>query len=218
MTDAVQHKRFEFGTVFGDGGRIVSAPAPREKRSYTPEEVEAIRLQAYADGEGSAVAQGQAQQAAALNALAQAAQAGLSGIAEAVHAHKAAAVKLALACAQKIGAEALEQFPQAPLTAALEALGAEIEPAARLVLFCNDPSDELKSAAEQAAAMSGFAGAIQFRTNPALPRGAFEVIWNDGRAEYDPQRIYNTLHTMLNEALEAEKYHQDRINSDASHS
>jgi flagellar assembly protein FliH len=215
MTDAA-HQKFEFGTVFGDAGDVVARPA-REKRSYTPEEVEILRNNAYAEGEQSALARAQMAQAAAVQQLADAAQMGLSGLTLAIHQHKEASVKLALVCAQKIGVEALARFPEAPVTAALEALGQEIEKATRLVLFANAPSDEIKAAAEDAAALSGFSGAISFRDNPALPHGAFEIAWSDGRAAFDPQQVYDALDHALQEALDAEAYHQSRVRQDGAH-
>lgn len=209
MTQTV-HKRFEFGTVFGAGGNVVSKPAPAPKKFYTPEEVEEIRQAAQAAGENSALARAQMAQSAALQSLADAAQQGLGSLTDAIHAHKEAAVRLALVCAQKIAAEALERFPEAPLTAALDALSQEIEPATRLVLFASNPSDELKALAEEAVMMAGYIGAVQFRDNPALPKGGFEVMWSDGRAEYNPQTVFEVLEHALNEALEAEAYHQSR--------
>lgn len=209
MTQTV-HKRFEFGTVFGAGGNVVSSPAPPPKKFYTPDEVEEIRKAAQTAGENSALARAQMAQATALQALADAAQQGLDGLTNAIHAHKEAAVRLALVCAQKIAAEALERFPEAPLTAALDALGQEIEPATRLVLFASNPSDELKTLAEEAAMMAGYTGTVQFRENTNLPRGGFEVVWSDGRAEYNPQQVFEVLEHALNEALEAEAYHQNR--------
>lgn len=211
-----EHKKFEFGTVFGDGGRVVSTPAPREKKFFTPEEVEAVRKQALAQGENSALARAQMAQAAAVQDLANAAQQGLHGLTDAIHAHKEAAVKLALVCAQKIACEALDRFPEAAMTAALEALGQEIELASRLVLYAADPSDELKAAAMEASAMSGFGGHITFRDKPSLPKGAFEVAWSDGRAEFNPQQVFDALEHALTEALEAEVYHQNRTRHDAS--
>ncbi|MGA9659280.1 MAG: flagellar assembly protein FliH [Asticcacaulis sp.] len=209
MTQTV-HKRFEFGTVFGDKGDVVSSQAPREKKFYLPEEMEAIRVKAHAEGEASAMARAQMAQAAALQALADAAQQGLGGLTEAIHNHKAGSVALALMCARKIAAEALDRFPQAPLTAALDAIHQEIEVTARLVLHVNAPDEALKAAANEAAMMSGFTGAIQFRDNPALPKGAFEIVWSDGRAEYNPQSVFETLEQALNQALESEAYHQSR--------
>ena len=209
MTDQPVHRKFEFGTVFGDGGRVV-AEQPREKKSFTLEEVEAIRAKAYSDGENNAQARAQAAQAAAVQALADAAQMGMSMLADAIHAHKEASVKLALVCAQKIAAEALERFPEAPLRAALEALGQEIETATRLVLYAPTPDEALQAAANEAALFAGYAGAIQFRDRPASPAGAFEVVWNDGRAEFDPQAVFDVLQAQLQEALDAEAYHRQR--------
>ena len=206
---AVPHKKFEFGTVFGDGGHVVAQPK-REKKAFTPDEVEAIRAQAFAEGENSAVARAQMAQAAAVQDLAGSAQQGLSGLTQAIHAHKQASVQLALVCAQKIAAEALDRFPQAPVAAALEALGMEIEKATRLVLLARDADDAVKAAAEDAAHMAGFAGAIQFRDTPQMPKGAFEIVWSDGRASFDPQQVFDALSQALNEALEAEAYHATR--------
>ena len=209
MTEHPLHKRLEFGTVFGGDGRVL-AEQKREKKFFTPEEVEAVRAQAYRDGEASAIARAQTAQAAAVQALANAAQAGLGQVALAIHTHKEASVQLALVCAQKIAAEALERFPEAPVRAALDALGQEIETATRLVLFAADPNEALQAAASDAATLAGFAGAIQFRDKPAAPAGAFEIMWNDGRAAFDPQAIFDVLQTQLKEALDAEAYHRQR--------
>ena len=51
-TDITAARRFSFDTVFEDNGRVI-APA-RPKKTFTAEEVEAIRMQAYAEGERSA--------------------------------------------------------------------------------------------------------------------------------------------------------------------
>ncbi|ESQ86014.1 hypothetical protein AEAC466_02175 [Asticcacaulis sp. AC466] len=204
------HKKFEFGTVFGDSGDVVARAAPPPKKFFTPEEVEDVRRTAYAAGESSATARAQMAQAAALQTFSDAAQQGLGGLTEVIREHKAAAVRLALVCAQKIAAEALDRFPGAPLKAALDALGQEIEPATRLVLFTNNASDEVKVAAEEAAMMAGYQNGVQFRDNPTLPKGAFEVVWSDGRAEYNPKSVFEVLERALNEALDAESYHQSR--------
>lgn len=209
MTEAATHKKFEFGTVFGGDGGVLAQPK-REKRFYTPEEVEDIRAQAYAEGENSAQARAQLAQADAVQALADSAQLGLNGLTQAIFAHKQASVQLALVCAQKIAAEALDRFPEAPVAAALEALGQEIEKATRLVLLTRNADEALKAAAMEASQLSGFAGAIQFRDTPGMAKGAFEVVWSDGRASFDPQQVFDVLGHSLKEALEAEQYHQSR--------
>ena len=62
---------FTFDTVF-DGDAVIVAPRP--KRAFTPEEVEAVRAEAFAAGERSAVARTEAEAAAALAQVAAAAR------------------------------------------------------------------------------------------------------------------------------------------------
>ncbi|MDC7676243.1 flagellar assembly protein FliH [Asticcacaulis machinosus] len=204
MTQPV-HKKFEFGTVFGDAGQVTRASA--QKRSYTPEEVETLRTNAYHDGEQSALARAQLAQAQALQALADNAHLGLSSLHEAISAHKAACAQLALICAQKIAAEALNRFPEEPLKATLQALTHEIDTAPRLIVTVANPDAALQGAAREAVALAGFTGAISFRSNAAMSAGAFEVMWPDGRAEFDPERVLNALDTALHEALAADHHH-----------
>ena len=68
MTD-IPHKRFTFDTVFDDRGGV-SAP-PRVKKSFTLEELEAAKAEAYAAGEQSAVAQAEREAALAREVEAQ---------------------------------------------------------------------------------------------------------------------------------------------------
>ncbi|HEY3697416.1 MAG TPA: flagellar assembly protein FliH, partial [Phenylobacterium sp.] len=55
------HQKFGFDTEFDATGEVAYA-APRPKRSFTPEEVEQIRQQAYAEGERVALTSITAQQ------------------------------------------------------------------------------------------------------------------------------------------------------------
>ena len=68
MTD-IPHKRFAFDTVFDDRGGMREPPA-RPKRSFTPEDVEAAKAEAFAQGERSAVARAEQHAANALNEIA----------------------------------------------------------------------------------------------------------------------------------------------------
>jgi len=202
-TNPPQYKKFDFGTVYGDTGQVL-ARAPREKRSYTPEEVEAIRQQAYTQGELSALSRAQAAQAQAVQQLAEAAGAGLETLNGVLMQHKEECVQLALVCAQKIAAQALELFPEAPVRAALEALSEEVSGAPRLVVTAQSPDANLQQAVREAASLTGFQGAIQFRDAPGRHVGAFEIQWPEGRAAYDPERIQEALRVALKEVLMAE--------------
>src|SRR5689334_16430808 len=100
------HQKFGFDTVFDGEGEVAYA-APRPKRLYTAEEVEALRQQAYADGERQALASMQALQAQALAGIADAAVQALGTLAEVAHSHRVGSAELALACATAIADAAL---------------------------------------------------------------------------------------------------------------
>ncbi|ESQ81369.1 flagellar assembly protein FliH [Asticcacaulis sp. YBE204] len=209
MTQPPQYKKFDFGTVYDTGGRV-TATTPKEKKFYTPEEVEAIRQQAHTQGELSAMARAQMAQAQAVQALAEAAGVGLEALNGVLSQHKEECVQLALVCAQKIAAQALELFPEAPVKAALEALGEEISGAPRLVITAASPDANMQKAVREAAALTGFSGAIVFRDQPGGHRGAFEIQWPEGRAAYDPDKVFEALRGALKEVLLAEAYHKQK--------
>ena len=121
-----QLQRFGFDTVFDNAGDV-AAQAPRPKRSFSPEEVEAIRQSVRGEAERATLAGVAAQQADALSAIAHACQQALPKLAEVAHAHRFSSAELALACARAIAAAALDRFPEAPVRAALESLAREIE-------------------------------------------------------------------------------------------
>jgi flagellar assembly protein FliH len=208
MTSPIPRK-FDFDTVFDDAGAVAQASA-RPKRIYPLEEVEAIRAQAYAEGERAAMARVEAQQAQALAHLAQACQAALPRLAEVAHDHRIGSAELALACGQAIADAALDAFPRAPLQAALDSLAREIESVPRLVVTVSPALAEgLEPLLAQAAQSIGFAGQIQVRTDPGAAPAAFGLDFGDGAARFDPaaaaQRVTEALHAALaSEGLHAE--------------
>ena len=199
-------RKFTFDTVF-DGDRVIAA-APRPKRSYTSEEVEAIRADRFAEGERSAVARAQEAQAAAIRALASA----LSTLTAIAHDHRTGAARLALAAAGKIADAALTAFPQAPLTAAIDALAREIDAVPRLVARIADNQVEAAQAAlTQAAADAGYPGQIVVRADSGLRGAAFVLDWGDGSAAFDPAQAAGRVAQALETALAAEGLHAEPL-------
>jgi len=199
-------RKFTFDTVF-DGDRVIAA-APRPKRSYTAEEVEAIRADRFAEGERSAVARAQEAQAAAIRALASA----LSTLTAIAHDHRTGAARLALAAAGKIADAALTAFPQAPLTAAIDALAREIDAVPRLVARIADNQVEAAQAAlTQAAADAGYPGQIVVRADSGLRGAAFVLDWGDGSAAFDPAQAAGRVAQALETALAAEGLHAEPL-------
>jgi len=209
MTTA--HKKFGFDTVFDDAGGITSPP--RIKRSYTAEEVQVERAQAYAEGERSASARAEQAAAAALAEIAVQVRAALPALTNLVHEHRGSASELALACARAIAGAALEHFPEAPVTAALEGLAREIESQPRLIVRVNgDLVERCRTSLEGLAQSLGYAGQILVKDEPRLPPAAFVLDWGEGRAAFDPVDAANRVETALRTALSAEGLHAEPLN------
>lgn len=210
MTDA-QPRKFDFGTVFDGAGGVAYAPA-RPKRTFTPEEVEQIRLQAYQEGERSVTALAEAAAAAATREIADHARRALGVLAQVAHEHRVTSAELAMAAARKIADAALEQFPEAPAVAALQALAREIEATPRLLVRVAPALvDRMQAALDQAAQAAGFPGQIVAKAEASMPAAAFVLDWGDGRAAYDPISAAARVEEALATALAAEGLHAEPL-------
>jgi flagellar assembly protein FliH len=210
MTQA-PHPKFAFDTEFDAAGQVAHAP-PRPKRSFTPEEVEEIRAQAYAEGERAALTSVTAQQMAALSEIARACNHAFTTLAAVAHQHRAGAAELALACGRAIAGAALERFPEAPLLAAFEGLAREIEAEPRLVVAASpELAANLQGLLDKTAKRVGFPGAIQVRADPAVGRHAFTLDFGDGSASFDPAQAAERVADALRSALAAEGLHAEAL-------
>ena len=207
----ITHPRFNFDTVFGEGGGIVSAPVP-VKRVYMPDEVEKIRRDAYAEGERSAMVRTEQAQAAALEDIAVSARAALGALAQVAHEHRSASAELALAAARAIASAALEMFPEAPVAAALESLAREVEAVPRLTVRASpDLVTRTQQALDRTAEACGLTGQIVARADPSLPPAAFVLDWGDGKASYDPVEASERVAAALRNALAADGLHAEPL-------
>jgi flagellar assembly protein FliH len=210
--DKAALRRFAFDTEFDAAGQVAHAP-PRPKRSFTPEEVEEIRAQAYAEGERAALTSLTAQQMAALSDIGRSCSYALSSLAGVAHQHRTDAAGLALACARAIAGAALDLFPEAPVKAALEALSREIESAPRLIVAASpEMAESLQGLLDETAQRVGFAGAIQVRGDRALGQHAFTLDFGDGSAAFDPAQAAERVTEALGSALAAEGLHAESLN------
>ncbi len=202
-------EKFNFDTVFEPTGLVI--PAVRPKRSYTAEEVEQIKQAADAAGEARAMASIANLQAQALALIAQAAHQALPGLAAVAHEHRVGSAELALACGRAIAGAALDQFPQAPVQAALAALAREIEASPRLIVsVAPELADGLAAVLNETAQAVGYGGAIQIRANGAGPH-AFTLDFGDGSASFDPAAAAERVTQALHAALAAEGLHAEPL-------
>ncbi|MBV8594592.1 MAG: flagellar assembly protein FliH [Caulobacteraceae bacterium] len=217
-TDILAVQKFTFDTVFEDSGRVIAPIRP--KKTFTAEEVEAIRAQCFAEGERSATVIAQQAQAMALQQIAAAAQGALGGLAMVAHEHRSGSARLALAAARKIADAALDRFPEAPAAAALDSLAREVEAVPRLIARCGPAQvDAVQAALEGAAHSAGYPGQIVVRADPSLPLAAFVLDWGDGSAAFDPEASAARVSQALEEALVAEGFHAETLShlSEADH-
>ena len=205
-----QPRPFNFDTVFDDAG-VVTAQAPRPKRHFLPEEVEAIRQQAYREGEGSAVAHAAHVQAQALAEIAGVARQAMGALNRVAHDHRVGSAELALACARAIADAALDRFPAAPLEAALSLLAGEVEAAPRLIVRTASADPEIARKLEALVQEHGLPGQVMVRQEPGPAAAAFTLDWVDGKAAYDPVAAARRVAEALAEALEAEGLHAEPL-------
>jgi flagellar assembly protein FliH len=212
QAQTLTHEKFAFDTVFADDGGVTTPF--RAQKTFTADEVAAIRAQCFAEGERSAVAIAQQAQAMALAEIADAARMALGALTLVVHEHRSGAANLALGAASKIADAALERFPEAPLRAALEALAREIEAVPRLVLRCAPEGLEaMQTALAEAAASAGYPGQILAKADSALPPAAFVLDWGDGSAAFDPTEAEVRVAQALQTALAADGLHAEPLPS-----
>lgn len=205
------HQKFGFDTVFDDAGGVASEPV-RVKRTYTPEEVHLEKARAYAEGERSVVARAEQAMAAQLADIATQVKAAMPALTNLVHEHRIASAELALACGKAIAGAALAQFPEAPVTAALESLAREIEAEPRLIVRVNgDLAARTQTALDGVANTLGFPGQILVKDEPRMPPAGFVLDWGDGRAAFDPSEAATRVEAALSTALAAEGLHAEPL-------
>ncbi len=205
------HRKFAFDTVFDDRGGVAYTP-PKVKKSFTPEEVEAAKAQAYQDGERSAVARAEQEAAHALNEVAHAIREAFGSLNQVAHEHREGSAMLALACARKIADAALHHFPEAPVSAALEALAREVEAQPRIFVRVSPELEErTQQALEHVATQIGYQGQIVARADGAMAPAAFTFDWGEGRAAFDPDGAAQRVAEALEAAIAAEGLHAEPL-------
>ena len=200
-------QKFTFDTEFSSAG-LVTPGAPRPKRLVPAEEVEqALQAQAFAEGQAAQRVSDEGRRAQALADIADACRQALPMLNQVIEAHRAQAASLALATGEAVASAALDRLPRAPLNAALEALSAEIDGAARLIVRASGADGDLAAMLEKAANDAGLPGRVLLRDEPGLGPAAFVIEWPDGRAEYDPDAAAQRVRDALQAALAAEADH-----------
>ena len=210
-----QPRPFIFDTEFDGGGRVVRAStyAP-VKRSYTAAEVEALVAQARLEGREAALAEVESIRAMAEAEIGRSLASSAQTLASVARAHREQAAELALVAARVLAAGALERFPLAAISSALEALGQEIDASPRLVIRAGGLDEATRERIQALCADAGFTGQVAFRSEAMASAAAFELEWADGRAAFDPEAAAARMAEALSGALAAEAGHGETLSTD----
>ena len=208
---------FAFDTEFDASGVVVQASAFRPiKRAYSPAEVEALVAEARLEARTQALSEVDSIQAMALSAIGEALASAAPALSQVAQAHRQQSAELAMAAARVVAASAIERFPEAPLQAALEALGQEVDASPRLVIRTGDLNEATQARIQQLCTDAGFSGIVAFRTEPGMAPAAFQLEWADGRAAFDPDEAFARMREALDSALAAEAGHAETLTPETS--
>jgi flagellar assembly protein FliH len=203
---------FAFDQEFAENGAILRASDWRPaRRAYLPAEVEALVAQAALEAREAALSEIEGQRSAALAVIADAVGRALPVLSDVARRHREDAADLALTAGRVLASAALARFPAGAVTAAIEALGREIEAQGRLTVRASGLDEDGRAAIAEACAQAGHAGGLTFRDDPSLPPAAFELAWADGRAEFDLDAAAARLSDALHSALAAEAGHAEPL-------
>jgi flagellar assembly protein FliH len=192
---AAQASRFSFDTVFGEDGEVVrNTPRQRPKTSFTPEEVEAVRQEAFAQGAQNAEAAANAALANALKiAAAQAAELLKRQDAQ-LAAIRAEASQLAVDAARHVAGHALAQSPLSEIAVTLSRALHEYHDEPRLVVRLNPAlSAPLQARLPGLIETEGFIGRVVVAGDTALRGADCRIEWADGGLERDTGKIFAAL-------------------------
>ena len=189
--------KFTFDTHFDTGVSRTDAEK-RSRRSYSADEIEAIRHSAYGDGQSANAILAQQAVAASLSQVSAAVHTAISTMDAEIEAIRAEAADLALACARKLAGAALAHAPAAEVTDVLRlALHEAIAEPRIIVKVAPALADEIKHRATEVAADEGYEGRIQFAPDAALTGADCRIEWKGGGIERNLAAIEHALTDLI---------------------
>jgi flagellar assembly protein FliH len=196
-------EKFKFDREFSEGGEA-RATQPRAKRAYKPEEVEAARTQARAEGECSAVAQAEQAAAQSIAQLAKGLHEILSMARFALDEIHDDGTRLAATIARKLAVHAFEAAPESYFERAIgECLDLlRREPKIRIVIPAEAPPS-LKAHLEALATAHGLGGHVHIELEAYLKGAECRLDWRSGGAEISLEDAFARMDAIIGERIAA---------------
>ena len=199
-------EKFLFETTFDTDGQILhDASTGGPKKSYTPEEVEAIKQEAYAEGLSGLEAQMAQQNAQVLGQMSESMLQVITQLGGETTRLREQAVDLAMVVANRLCGTLLEKEPEAEIIAlisrCLEALPSEPHIVVRVGEAVSEP---VKTAVSTLAAEKGFNGKVLVVAEPSIQSADCRVEWADGGIERDMAALSSQIDDIVRRHLQAE--------------
>ncbi len=200
-------EKFLFETTFDSDGQILhDASTGGGKKSYTLEEVDAIKQEAYAEGLAGVEAQMAQQNAQILGQVSESMLQVISQLGAETTRLREQAVDLALVVANRLCGTLLEKEPEAEIVGlisrCLDALPSEPHIVVRVGEAVSEP---VKSAVSALAAEKGFNGKVLVVAEPTIQTADCRVEWADGGIERDMTALSSQIDDIVRRHLQAEE-------------
>ena len=196
-------RRFDSTASTGNGHGY--GTAAKAKRSFTPEEVEAIKAEAFERGRGSLEAIAAQSQSMALSQIAEAAMTALNALDQMAAEARAEALSTGMLAARRIAEAALSRYPLDTLEETIAHCLAQAANEPRVVIrIGGDVADALKARIDALAQSIGFSGRIIVTADPHLSRADCRLEWSDGGAERDAASIAERIEAVLMRFIETD--------------
>jgi len=189
--------KFTFDTHFDAPGEEKPAEI-RSRKSYSAEEIDAIRMEARDEGRKDGDVRAAQALAASIGQVAAAIVTALNAMDGEVEAIRAEAAALALAAARKLSGAALSAAPEEEITEVLKAALHQAVGEPRIVVKTTPRlAVAIEAKAATLAADHGFDGRIHFAPDSALGDGDCRIEWRSGGIERAHKTIDDALADLI---------------------
>lgn len=190
--------KFTFDTIFDAGRDVVDARKTRQSRQLTETEIEAIRMEARAEGARSGEVRALEQVAAGTRETADAVRETMRGIAAQMETLRAEAATLAFALARKVASAAVAAYPVGEVEAALRQAMHEAIGEPRIVLHARpEVAEALADRIAEIAHEEGYEGRVQISADGNLHGADCRIDWRGGGAERTSAAIEAALGELM---------------------
>jgi flagellar assembly protein FliH len=189
--------KFTFDTHF-DGGEQKKAAEARSRKSYSADEIDAIRKEARDEGRKDGDVRAAQAVAASIGQVAAAVMAAINAMDGEVEAIRAEAAELSLVAARKLAAAALAAVPEAEIVETLKAALQQAVGEPRIVVKTTPRlAVAIEARAAALAAEQGFEGRMHFVPDSSLGDADCRIEWRGGGIERAHQSIDNALAELI---------------------